>query len=64
MVGNNDIESYPACLLHLRQAGNAAVNSDDQADALLLEVLEGSLFQSVAFGQAVWDIGDNLATKS
>ena len=63
MVGDDYVQSHPLCPLNLTESSNPAINTDNQTDALSIKVLQGSRLQSIAFGQAVWNIGDGLATE-
>ena len=64
VVGDDNIKAYPFCLLNLRQAGDATINSNNQTDTLLAKVFQGRFFQAVAFRQAVRDVRDGLTAKS
>ena len=63
VVGNDDIDAQPTGFFYRRHAGDAAIDGDDQADALFFQVFNGGDLQTVPFVNAVGNIGNRLDIK-
>ena len=63
MVGDDDIQSHLHRPFYLGHVGNAAVDGNDQAHALLVQLLEYVGSQSVPFRLAVGYVGDSLTPE-
>ncbi|MBA7583829.1 hypothetical protein ES708_25779 [subsurface metagenome] len=63
VVGNNNIQPHFVCFLDLGKTGNAAINSDNQVNALLVEVFQHGSSKPMTFGQAMWYVDGSLAAQ-
>jgi len=63
VVGNNNIKPLSLRLLDLSQSSDAAINGDNQADTLLVELLQNGCLDTVPFIQTMREIGDDLAAE-
>ncbi len=50
--------------LDFGETSDAGIDRYDQADTLLVELLQSGYLQSVALGNAMWDVGNDRAAKA
>ncbi len=63
MVGDDDVEAQPVGVGDFFQRADAAIHRDDDADAILHQLGQGSLVQSIPLVHAVGDVGTGMTAK-
>ena len=64
VVRHHQADAQSGTQLRLLQGGDAAVDGDDQTNALLMEVKDGALVEAVALLQASGNVTDAVGTQT
>ena len=64
MVGDNNRHAQFVGVFDFFDIGNTAIDGDDEGDALIMQFIDGGYAQSVTFGNAVRNIGDDHSAQS
>ncbi len=64
MIGDDHFKSNAIAVAHFLHRPNATINSEHDLDALLGQPFQGFIVQSIAFIDAIGNVGHHIGAKS